>query len=52
MSEMPVTPIEEPKKKNTPLIIGLVVAVLLCCCCIVVVGLWFGGDAIMQSLNI
>ncbi len=39
---------EQPKKSNTPLIIGIVVAVLLCCCCIVVLG----GAAIMsQSVN-
>lgn len=32
------TPVETPKKSNTPLIIGIVVAVLLCCCCLVLVG--------------
>ncbi len=52
MSEAPVTPApEEPKKSNQGLIIGIVVAVLLCCCCVVVIGLWFGGDSIMQSFN-
>jgi hypothetical protein len=33
------TPVEQPKKSNTPLIIGIVVAVLLCCCCLAVVGI-------------
>jgi hypothetical protein len=28
----------QPKKSNTPLIIGIVVAVLLCCCCLIVAG--------------
>lgn len=32
------TPAPQPKKSNTPLIIGIVVAVLLCCCCIIVLG--------------
>lgn len=52
MSEMPVTPMDEPKKSNRGLIIGIVVAVLLCCCCLAVAaGLWFGGDSLMQSFN-
>jgi len=51
MSEMPVTPELQPKKSNKGLIIGIVVVVLLCCCCAVIVGLWYGGDAIMQALN-
>ena len=53
MNEMPVspTPVEEPKKSNTPLIIGIVVVVLLCCCCAFVSGGWFFGDAIIKSLN-
>jgi hypothetical protein len=51
MNEMPVTPVEEPKKNNTPLIIGIVVVVLLCCCCAVVAGGWFFGDQIVQSMN-
>jgi hypothetical protein len=52
MSEMPVTPLEEPKTSNRGLIIGIVVAVLLCCCCLAIVaGLWFGGDSLFQSFN-
>lgn len=51
MSEMPVTPAQEPKKSNQGLIIGIVVAVLLCCCCSLILGGWFFGDTIMQSLN-
>ena len=52
MSEMPVTPVEEPKKKNnTPLIIGVVVAVVLCCCCLIGIGLWYFGDSLVQAMN-
>jgi len=53
MSEMPVTPMEEPKKSNRGLIIGIVVAVLLCCCCLAAAAavMWFGGDSLMQSFN-
>lgn len=51
MSETPVTPSEEPKKSNQGLIIGIVVVVLLCCCCVGALGLWFGGDSLLQSLN-
>jgi hypothetical protein len=50
--EMPGT---QPKKSNTPLIIGIVVAVLLCCCCLLVAfGYWFyyyGGDQLLNSLG-
>ena len=41
----------EPKKNNTPLIIGIVVAVLLCCCCAILVTLWFTGDDIVKFLK-
>lgn len=51
MSEMPVTPEEQPKKSNTGLVIGIVVAVLLCCCCVIALGGWFYGDTIIQSLG-
>lgn len=52
MNEMPVTPqVEEPKKSNKGLIIGIVVVVLLCCCCAFVAGGWFYGDQIVQSLG-
>ena len=50
MSEMPVTPTEEPKKSNQGLIIGIVVVVLLCCCCVGAIGgwwLWNNGDALL-----
>jgi hypothetical protein len=41
------TPVEQPKKSNTALIIGIVVAVLLCCCCLVIVGVvLFMGPAV------
>lgn len=41
------TPVEQPKKSNTPMIIGIVVAVLLCCCCLVIVGVvLFMGPAV------
>jgi hypothetical protein len=51
MSDMPVSPMEEPKKSNTGLIIGIVVVVLLCCCCVFALGGWFFGDQIVQSMN-
>jgi hypothetical protein len=41
------TPVEQPKKSNTGLIIGIVVVVLLCCCCLVVIaGLTFLGPVV------
>jgi hypothetical protein len=42
------TPVEAPKKSNTPLIIGIVVVVLLCCCCLIVGGglLLFMGNSV------
>jgi hypothetical protein len=41
------TPVEQPKKSNTGLIIGIVVAVLLCCCCLVIAGVFlFMGPAV------
>jgi hypothetical protein len=53
MSEnLPVMPSEEPKKNNQGIIIAVVVVVLLCCCCVTAVGLWYGGDAIVQSLGL
>jgi hypothetical protein len=51
MSEMPVTPEEQPKKSNTGLIIGIVVVVLLCCCCAIALGGWFYGDTLVQSFG-
>jgi hypothetical protein len=54
MSEnVPLTPTEDgPKKNNQGIIIAVVVVVLLCCCCAALIGLWFSGDAIVQSLNL
>jgi hypothetical protein len=46
----PVNP-EPPRKRNTPLIIGIIVAVLLCCCCITLVVLYYSGDAILEWFN-
>jgi hypothetical protein len=41
------TPVEQPKKSNTGMIIGIVVAVLLCCCCLVIVSVFlFMGPAV------
>jgi hypothetical protein len=52
MSEnMPVTPTDGPKKNNQTIIIAVVVVVLLCCCCAALVGLWFGGDSLVNSFN-
>ena len=51
METPPLTPApEEPRKSNTPLIIGAVVAVVLCCCCITVVLLYQYGDQIFGPL--
>lgn len=48
-----IPPVEEPKKSNKGLIIGIVVAVLLCCCCLAIVSLgWAFGDQIIQSLGL
>jgi hypothetical protein len=55
MNEMPVTPIEEPKKSNTPIIIGVVVVVLLCCCCFTAIGVWWlwnNGDSLMNTSSL
>ena len=57
---MPITPLEEPKKKsNVPLIIAIVVIVLLCCCCAAAGAgyyLWENGDQIfdltLQQVNL
>ena len=42
---------ENPKRNNTPLIIGIVVAVLFCCCCVTLGLLWQFGDQILGSLG-
>jgi hypothetical protein len=42
-----VAPLEQTRKSNTGLIIGIVVAVLLCCCCLIIVGVFlFMGPVI------
>jgi hypothetical protein len=52
METPPLAPApEEPRKSNTPLIIGAIVAVLLCCCCVIVLGGWFYGDQIIEALG-
>ncbi len=54
MSEMPVSPADEPKKSNQNLIIGIVAAVvLLCCCCVgafATFWLWNNGDALVSAV--
>jgi hypothetical protein len=46
------TPVEQPKKSNTGLIIGIVVVVLLCCCCLVIGGvLMFMGPAVSNVFS-
>ncbi len=50
MNDNPVPPLEEEKKSNLPLILGIGAIVL--CCCIVVAGasawwLWNNGDELM-----
>jgi hypothetical protein len=53
MSEnMPVMPSDGPKKNNQTIIIAVVVVVLLCCCCAALIGLWYGGDSLVQSLGL
>jgi hypothetical protein len=50
-----VMPVEQPKKSNTGMIIGIVVIVLLCCCCLVIVGvvLFLGPtvNSVYSSVN-
>lgn len=42
--ESPITPVDEPKKSRTGLIIGIVILVILCCCCgtIAIFYFWLG----------
>lgn len=42
---------EQPKRNNTPVIIGIVVAVALCCCCISISLLWQFGDQLINSFG-
>jgi hypothetical protein len=47
--------IEEPKKSNTGMIIGIVVVVLLCCCCVIAIGggwwLYANGDRLIPGAS-
>jgi len=46
--ETPITPIDEPKKSRTGLIIGIVILVVFCCCCGTIAILYFWlGDIIV-----
>lgn len=48
----PITPITEPKKRNTTWVIVLVVILILLCCCCVALGLaWQFGDQIIFQLQ-
>ena len=48
----PLPPLEEEKKTNVWLIVGIA-AIVLCCCCIVFTGLaWTYGDSVIDALNI
>ncbi len=42
--ETPITPLDQPKKSRTGLIIGIVILVVLCCCCgsVAVFYFWLG----------
>jgi len=42
--DTPITPVDEPKKSRTGLIIGIVILVILCCCCgtIAIFYFWLG----------
>lgn len=49
-NELP--PLQEEKKTNVWLIVGIA-AIVLCCCCIVFSGLaWNYGDQVMNSLGV
>ena len=53
METPPISPApDEPRRSNTPLIIGAVVVVLLCCCCVVLALAWQYGDQIIQALGL
>jgi hypothetical protein len=42
--ETPITPIDEPKRSRTGLIVGIIVLVIICCCCgtIAIFYFWIG----------
>jgi hypothetical protein len=47
METPPITPtLEEPKKTNTWLIVGIVAVVLCCCCAIAAAAAWNLGDCL------
>jgi len=50
--ETSITPVDEPKKSKTGLIVGLVILVILCCCCgtIAVFYYWL-GDIIIEFIR-
>ena len=52
--ETPITPLDQPKKSRTGLIIGLVILVVLCCCCGFVVFIYYmynyWGDQIINEI--
>lgn len=48
--QLPPTISDEPKRNNTPIIIG-VAAVLLCLCCSTLAFAWFFGDQILVMLG-
>ena len=41
--ETPFTPVDQPKKSKTGLIIGIIVAVVLCCCALVTAAVIYAG---------
>ena len=52
MSDYQVPPLEEEKKTNVWLIVGIV-AIVLCCCCLVFTGLaWNFGDQIIMEMGL
>ena len=52
MSDYPVPPLEEKKKTNVWLIIGIVLIVLCCCLVIFGVAAWNLGDQVLQALGL
>lgn len=47
--ETPITPIDEPKRSRTGLIIGIIILVILCCCCGIIAIFYFWiGDMIVD----
>ena len=50
--ETPITPLDQPKKSRTGLIITIVILVILCCCCGSVAVLYFWlGDIIVDFIQ-